>query len=628
MNSDTESILAGEVKLLASAIAFREMGAARLARLLEAAKVVFFRQGSQIFHPEIAQQVRSFWIVRHGSVRRSCQQMGLQQGAGALLPVGGVFPAEAILESNYSGKGYCYIAEEDCYLWQIEQPQIDDWLGEIGFLRWLAEELQLQRVDVQKSVVELVSSRQVADQALALPARAIAAPQVICVPASQTLGEVAETMRSKGIGSVLVGTPEAVEGIVTVTDLVRRGLAEGLPYATPIGKLMTANPVAVDESTSVFGAAVEMSQGKYRHLLLKSSEDAVVGIVSERDLFRAQQSGISHVFKPIDDAQTPSDLVELAKKAREFGERVFRQGMEISQFLRLTSSVNDRIAKRLLELLVAKRGVSAPFCWLAFGSEGREEQGFVTDQDNGIVFEVGAGQAIEDLRQEFLALAREMNEALHACGFERCKGNIMAGNPEWCLSLPEWKGRFSSWINASTPTAILNSSIFFDFRPIFGETQLADEMRDHLLEKVKGNSIFIHLLAANALEVSPPVGRISRFSTDQGKIDLKTQGTRLYVDIARIYALASGVRAVNTEQRLALVGQRIKRSVSAIQGDIAAFRHVQTLRLKRQLASLSDGGDPNRLDPYSLNELEQRILRESFRQATSLQDRLKLDYKR
>jgi hypothetical protein len=54
-------------------------------------------------------------------------------------------------------------------------------------------------VDVQKSVVELVSSRQVADQALALPARAIGAPQVICVPASQTLGEVAETMRNKGV---------------------------------------------------------------------------------------------------------------------------------------------------------------------------------------------------------------------------------------------------------------------------------------------------------------------------------------------------------------------------------------------------------------------------------------------
>ena len=153
-------------------------------------------------------------------------------------------------------------------------------------------------------------------------------------------------------------------------------------------------------------------------------------------------------------------------------------------------------------------------------------------------------------------------------------------------------------------------------------------MRDHLLDEVKGNSIFIHLLAINALEVAPPLGRLSRFATVNGKIDVKTQGTRLFVDIARIYALHCGVKAVNTEQRLALVGQRIKRSVSAIQGDIAAFHHVQTLRLQRQLASLSDGESANSLDPYALDELQQRILRESFRQADSLQERLKLDYKR
>lgn len=65
-----------------------------------------------------------------------------------------------------------------------------------------------------------------------------------------------------------------------------------------------------------------------------------------------------------------------------------------------------------------------------------------------------------------------------------------------------------------------------------------------------------------------------------------------------------------------------------IQGDIAAFRHVQSLRLERQLASLGDGGDANRFDPYALNELQQRILRESFRQAAALQERLRLDYKR
>lgn len=623
MNPTIESIVAGELEQLAAVPPFNRMVRERLGQLLSRGKLVFQRRGTRISHPEIAMRTRAFWILRQGRVLSTGPQTA---GGREMLGPGAVFPLESVLDGGNGS--YSYLAEEDCYLWQIEDPAIDDWLAELPFLRWLAEGLLAQRRATEHLASELVHSRQVADQALALPAKAIGAAAVTCVPASLSLGEVAATMSERGIGSVLIGTPEAVAGIVTATDLVRRGIARQLPYSTPVSEVMTRHPVEVDDAISVFGAAVEMAQGKYRHLLLKSSEGAVVGIVSERDLFHAQQQGISHVFRPIDEAESVDELVELAAKAREFGKRVFSQGMEVSQFLRLTSSINDRITKRLLELLSARRQPPAPFCWLAFGSEGREEQGFVTDQDNGLVFQPPAGADVAAIRAGLLDLAREMNDALHACGFERCKGNIMASNPAWCLSLGEWKARFSSWIRATTPTAILNSTIFFDFRPIFGEMQFAEAMRDHLLDEVKGNSIFLHLLAINALEAMPPLGRLSRFATDNGKIDLKTQGTRLFVDIARIYALASGVKAVNTEQRLALVGQRIKRSVSAIQGDIAAFRHVQTLRLQRQLASLGDDGDANRLDPYALDELQQRILRESLRQASSLQDRLKLDYKR
>ncbi|MBI5920460.1 MAG: hypothetical protein HY847_02285 [Betaproteobacteria bacterium] len=70
----------------------------------------------------------------------------------------------------------------------------------------------------------------------------------------------------------------------------------------------------------------------------------------------------------------------------------------------------------------------------------------------------------------------------------------------------------------------------------------------------------------------------------------------------------------------------MRRSPSAIEGDIAAFRFTQAIRLRRQLDSLKDDQAPNCLDPYALNDLDQRMLRESLRQAQSLQDRLRLDY--
>ncbi len=492
--------------------------------------------------------------------------------------------------------------------------------------------MQDEQRRIRESAAELSRARQLSDQVLAMPARSFAATQLECVETTVTIGEVAALMAQRKIGSVLVGSPAAVAGIVTQTDLVVRGLATRMAPETPVSQVMTQAPRMLEDTASVLEAGIEMAQNHCRHLLLRGSEGQVVGMVSERDIFRAQQHGVEHVFKPIDEARSITELVELASRVRELAQRVFRQGMEVSQFMRLASSMNGRISRRLLVLLAAERNVEARFCWLAFGSEAREEQGFVTDQDNGIVFLAPSADATETVRAALLEFAGAVNQALDACGFPLCKGNIMAGNPEWCLSLDEWKARFSAWIRATTPKALLNAAIFFDLRATHGDERLAEAMLDHLLGAAKGNTIFLHHMATNALEVAPPIGRISRFATEGGRhgatIDLKTQGSRLFVDIARIYALANGVRSANTAERLRVVGQRANRSLSLIEGDIAAFRFVQAIRLRRQLESLHDGGEPNRVNPYALDELQQRILRESLRQAVSLQERLKLDYRR
>jgi CBS domain-containing protein len=631
MSESTEFMIAAERARVDALAPFNCLPARLLDDVLTRAAVVFFRHGAIVSHPRIVESAPAVWIVRQGSVRAGplADDNEALPGGEEILPVGTFLPIEALL-----GGPPCriYAAHEDCFLWRVDAPLLERLLAEPAFLRWLALELQNSNRRLREENTGLWRARQIADQALALPVKSVGSEQVVFVPPTASLAEVAATLARLKIGSVAVGAPDAVAGIVTQTDLVRRGLAAGLAPDTAVAAVMTAQPAMIEEAANVLDAAIEMGKQRFRHLLIRSAEGPVTGIVSERDLFRAQQQGLAHIQAPIDEAASVADIVHLATRIRTFAERVFRQGMAIAQFTRMVSSINDRLTRRLLSLIVAERHPDWRFCWLAFGSEGREEQGFVTDQDNGIVFVPPPGVPVDDLRAEYLAMAHEMNEALHAAGFERCKGNIMAGNPEWCLALEEWKRKFSRWVHATTPTAILNSTIFFDFRPIFGAAELAEEMRDHLLGEIRGNSIFIHMLATNALEVAVPLGAMNRFKTESGEhkglLDLKTQGTRLFVDFARIYALAHGVRAVNTEQRLATVGTRIKRSVSAIEGDIAALRFLQGLRLRRQLDSLTDGKDANRVDPYALNDMDQRMLREALRQAQSLQERLKLDYKR
>jgi CBS domain-containing protein len=224
-----------------------------------------------------------------------------------------------------------------------------------------------------------------------------------------------------------------------------------------------------------------------------------------------------------------------------------------------------------------------------------------------------------------------VNRSLDACGFPLCKGNIMARNPQWCLALPEWLDRFDDWMRNANPEALLNATIFFDFRALHGDASLVDRLREFLLAKVKDRPAFLRQMAANALQVRPPLGLFGDIvveSDEGGTIDLKKQVSRVFVDCARILALSSGVGAVSTVERLRGAGPRIRMSEDDVSTAIDAFQFVQMLRLRSQdsLERGTGASEPNRLDPETLNSLDRRILREALRQARKLQNRVALDY--
>ena len=157
-------------------------------------------------------------------------------------------------------------------------------------------------------------------------------------------------------------------------------------------------------------------------------------------------------------------------------------------------------------------------------------------------------------------------------------------------------------------------------------------MRISLLRQTRGNPLFLRMLAANALAVAPPLGMIRDFVTDDdpehpGCIDLKKFGSRLFIDAARVFALGHDVSATNTVQRLKQTGAAMNVSAEEVGAAIDAFDFIQLMRLRHQHAAQRQGreGD-NLIRPDDLNEVERRILKESFRQARKLQQRLKLDY--
>jgi CBS domain-containing protein len=306
------------------------------------------------------------------------------------------------------------------------------------------------------------------------------------------------------------------------------------------------------------------------------------------------------------------------------------QGVSAEALTSLVATLNDRLTERILELEATRHDLAGiRLCWLALGSEGRHEQTFSTDQDNAIVFD--SDGAADAARARLLPFAKAVNVALDACGFPLCKGEIMASNPKWCLSAAEWRARFGDWIRNPAPEALLNASIFFDFRALWGEGRLARELREWLNGLTREDQRFLRMMAENALQSQPPLGFFGDIQTSgegeaRGTVDLKAQGTRVFTDAARIYALATGAEAQNTAARLRHAAHAAKGAADEVEAMVEAFYFILMLRLRHQHLESKDGAGGNRINPRALNELDQRILKEAFRQGRKLQKRLALDY--
>ncbi|HEY1043071.1 MAG TPA: DUF294 nucleotidyltransferase-like domain-containing protein [Telluria sp.] len=287
------------------------------------------------------------------------------------------------------------------------------------------------------------------------------------------------------------------------------------------------------------------------------------------------------------------------------------------------SALNDQLTRAVIDQCTAScEPPVAPWCWIALGSEGRQEQTIASDQDNGIVFDnAGAADAHREL---LLPLARRINEALAACGFPLCRGGIMASNPHWCLSVHEWRERFHGWIAESDPQALLNATIFFDLRPLHGDCGLARQLLDWLARNASDNPRFLFQMAENALRRQPPIGLLRDFAVErggefEGTIDLKLQAATLFVDAARVYGLACASPGSNSAVRLHHATAAHYLGVGEVEEWVDAFYLVQGLRLKNQLAGATT---PNRINPYALAHADRRALSRALHQARALQNHM------
>ena len=631
--SATQMLVGATLEFLRNHPPFDRMEPEALAFLGERLKLAYYHDATEIVSPESG-PVHVLRIVQRGKVlaRQAgeisvMEQSQLTLGPGECFPIGSV-TAERASTNVYSAHGdvFCFeLAAADFFVLMQKSA-----VFHLFCTQYIASLLGQSR----QQLMNQFSQRIAEQQTMSSPLSSLIKREPLTTSPETPLREVVEAMARRSIGSmIIIDEAQHPIGIFTQSDVLKRVVLPGVPLETPIRNLMSPAPHTLPHSASAYDAALAMAMHGVRHVLAVDDGGRLKGVVSERDLFSLQRVGLRQIRQEIDGATSIEMLRQAAQDVRQLALNMLAQGVGAEQLTHFISALNDSLTRRIITLNLETHDlVGIDWAWLSFGSEGRDEQTFSTDQDNGIVFLCTDLMDRELTQLRLLDFARDVNADLDRCGFPLCAGNIMASNPALCLTLEEWEEKFAAWIRTPEPEALLNATIFFDFRPLYGRSNLAERLRLLLLKLARENTIFLRMLAENALTVAPPLGKIRDFVTDAdpahpGTIDLKKFGARLFIDAARVFALAHGVPAGNTVQRLRQVAGATGTPHEELAALVDGFHFIQLLRLRHQHAEQLQGrpGD-NLIRPDEFNEVERRILKEAFRQARKLQQRLKLDY--
>ena len=624
------TLVEATVSFLTQHSPFDGMEAAALQFLGESLQLAYYPQDSFLLTPDMGPPP-FFFIVQRGKVLS--REDGDIASHNLTLSAGECFPIGA---SSGSRATVChYSALEDTFCYRLPAHLFAQLLTlSPVFNRFCASYLSTLLGQSRRDMQLQFSQRALEQQSLATPLRDLLKRAPVTASPEHSIEQVLAIMGEHNVGSVvMVDSHGQPQGIFTQSDLLKRVVLPKVDTRLPISQVMSTRPHTISRHASAYDAALALATHGVRHALVVDENQVLQGVVSERDLFAMQRIGLRQIRYAVETAADMAALHQVGRDLRQLTTNMLAQGVGAEQITQFVSALNDSITARIIELNLQQHDLyGIDWVWLAFGSEGREEQTFSTDQDNGLLYLCPEAYDKDQVQLRLLDFAADVNADLDRYGFPLCKGNIMASNPALCLTLEEWQERFRRWIASPDPKALLNAAIFFDLRPLYGKRHLANQLQKQLFAYSRPNSLFQRMLAANALSVAPPLGLLRDFVTEDhqgegGWLDLKTSGSRLFVDAARVLALCYGMASSNTAQRLEQAAAHMDTPREEVRGLIDAFQFIQMLRLRHQHLEQELGrqGD-NLIQPDKLNPLDRRILKEALRQARRLQQRLKLKY--
>ena len=441
-------------------------------------------------------------------------------------------------------------------------------------------------------------------------------------PTGTSVQDAARIMAEHRISSVLIHSlndPDDIIGIITDRDLRNKVIAAGLDYTEPVEKIMSSPVSTVLSHAVCFDALIKMMSTGLHHLAVER-KGKIIGVITSHDIMLLQGNSPYLLFKEIRKQENIQGLYLLSHKIPDLIRSLIKEGGKASNISRMISLLNDQILARLLTLLEEELGPPpVPYCWLVMGSEGRKEQTFKTDQDNGLIYADPKNETEQKKAEEYFEIfAGKAIDHLVNCGYPLCPGNIMASNPALRLPLSGWKDTFHHLVNVPQPDELLRAAIYFDFRDGFGQPELASELHRYLHELTRAQQIYLLHMARECLSSRAPLSFFKNFIVEKdgehkNKLDIKKSGLMPFVGFARVMALKYGIKETNTMARLHVLAQEGHISEQLWHDAGEAYEIQMYLRLLHQLEQMEAGIIPdNYIDPKQLSDLEKRMLKEAF----------------
>jgi CBS domain-containing protein len=392
---------------------------------------------------------------------------------------------------------------------------------------------------------------------------------------------------------------------------------------------MTSPVVGVDIHASLLEASMEMMRLNVHHLAVFDA-GAPAGLITLADLVQSHVANPVYLLSEIEKQDTRAGLVRASRRRADVLLQMVASDASALDTHKILTQIGDAITRGLIRIAwreLEDSGSPEPvgrYCWVAFGSQARQEHALGSDQDNALIFDDASVNAAGVLTR----LADSVCDGLDACGYPRCPGDIMACVERWCQPINVWKQQFSKWILEPSKEAVMRGSIFFDMRAIHGNSSLVGDLAAHVQKEINDHPLFLALLAHSSLDRRPPLGFFRQLVVEssgehKSTLNLKHRGLIPIVDLARVYGLEAGCSNANTLERLKHAAASGVLSETGCTELMDAYEFLGAVRLRLQARQLKHGTSANNyLDPNDLTSAERGHLRDAFSVISTLQSAL------